>query len=340
MKNHSMKKKLMATSLMLVISILMMSTASFAWFTISTAPEITGMETDVVVNDNLEIALAAEAMTTATPPSSVIETNTEGAVVIKQTHWGNMIDLNATDVKDAYDALEKTLRPVKLNSAKTGFEYPTYGANGRVSGFGSCTPVNNGDIQFGNIKDGNGHLSAYYVDIWLRTNVAGTISLTSDAVNRGAGTNGSGSYLDTSSTNATADAQAMFADNLQVAWQILGVSKPTYTNGANPSLGYSDVTPAANATITNFTKTAVDGDKTKYNLSGEVITVTNSGGTYNVNDAVLVRVYVYLDGTNMFNMGASTTGTDFDITGALNLQFKHSATLTPMPIQPATGGNS
>ncbi len=330
MKNHSMKKKLMATSLMLVISILMMSTASFAWFTISTAPEIKGLETDVVVNDNLEIALAGG---TATVPNASTGNDAQTGI---QTAWGNIVDLSATaDTADNtfdYASVEKTLRPVKLNAAKTGFEYPTYGADGRVSGFGPCYIVNDTTIQFGNIKDGDGNLYAYYVDFWLRTNVAGTISLTSTAVaDRGTeGTDGAGSYFTTASTNGTAAAKAMFADNLQVAWQLLGTATPTYASGA---ITYSAVTPDTDAVITNFTKTAVDGDATKYTLSGDVVTGAVA------NNAYLVRVYVYLDGTNMQNMGASTTGTGLDITGALNLQFKHSATtMDPMDMPPAVAG--
>ncbi len=317
MKNHSMKKKLMATSLMLVISILMMSTASFAWFTISTAPEIKGLETDVVVNDNLEIALAGGD----TEVPDVVATAESGT----QTAWGNIVDLTSADVKDTYAALVKTLRPIKLNgesgTTATGFQYPTYGADGRVSNFAACS-TSGSNIQFGNIKDGNGNLCAYYVDFWLRTNVAGKISLSATAVaDRGAdNADGAGSYFDTSSSTGSDDAKAMFADNLYVAWQLLGTATPTYENG---TVDYT-YTANSDAKITNFGREKVSGSTTKYTLSGDVVASAAA------NDAYLVRVYVYLDGTNMQNMGASTKAVEYDIKGALNLQFVHSLELTEM----------
>ncbi len=333
MKNHSMKKKLMATALMLLVSVVMMSTASFAWFTISTAPELKGLETQVVVNDNLEIALAPAGTAVAMP--AVPAADQSGKV---QTSWGNLVDLSATaDTADgSFDysdtALDKTLRPITLNTEKNGFLFPQYGADGRITSFVACAEDNK--YQFGNIKDNKNNISAYYVDIWLRTNVAGNISLalpTETELDRGTGTNGAGSFFTTAATTANATATQMFADNLRVAWELLGTSAPTYTtdNGlVYPTTG--DGWTAGNGTITDFRK-AKDATSTanKYLLASG----TESDDTMFAavaNNAYLVRIYVYLDGTKMQNAGASITGNE--ISGALNLQFMHSATLAPMPM--------
>ncbi len=338
MKNHSMKKKLMATALMLVVSVVMMSTASFAWFTISTAPEVSGMTTEVVVNDNLEIALATSGTTVTFPTAPAADQSGK-----TQTSWGNIVDLGATAdtadgtfdyVKGGDDTtgLDKTLRPIRLNTGKTAFEFPQYGADGRITSFADCKlndTTGTEKYQFGNLVDAQGNVCAYYVDIWLRTNVAGDIILTSSATDRGTGTNGQGSFFTTSATTANPTATQMFADNLQVAWQLLGTSTPTYTNGA---LTYNGLdSNSAGATINIFRKTAeTNGSDTtanKYLLSSGTAEAPKMF-TAVANTAYLVRIYVYLDGTNMQNAGASITGNI--VSGALNLQFKHATTLEPM----------
>ncbi len=302
------RNKLMVTSIMLVVSILMMSTVSYAWFTISTAPEISGLKTDVVVNDNLEIALAG---TTADVPGAPAA-DQSGKV---QTSWGNVIDLTSTDVATTYNNLEQTLRPAQLNSGSTGFEFPQYGADGRITSFAAMTEDTT--YQFGNLKDGKSNIYGYYIDLWLRTNVAGDIALSTTGIDRGTEVTGSGSYI---STTAKGTASQMYADSLQVAFEVLGSSTPTYTTGSG-ALTYPAIT-AGNGTITKFTKAANGTDK--YDLSGTVIT----GAT--VNTAYLVRVYVYLDGTTITNAGASTVETALD--GTLNIQFVHSknSTFNPM----------
>ncbi len=332
MKNHSMKKKLMATALMLLVSVVMMSTASFAWFTISTAPELKGLETQVVVNDNLEIALASNDAAIKLPTLPAADQS--GKV---HTSWGNLVDLgaNADTADGTFDysdtALDKTLRPITLNSTKTGFVYPQYGADGRITSFDDCTE--DAGYQFGNLKDDEGNVSAYFVDIWLRTNVAGDISLaapTDAGIDRGTGTTGAGSFFTTSATTANATATQMFADNLRVAWEVLGSSAPTYTNGVltYPTTGTGWT--AGDGSITNFRMTK-DASNTanKYLLSSGTESAAGKMFTATANTAYLVRVYVYLDGTNMQNAGASITGNE--ISGALNLQFVHSATtMDPM----------
>ena len=54
------KKKLTAAVAMLLVSAIMVVSSTYAWFTLSTAPEVTGITTTVGANGNLEIALSPE----------------------------------------------------------------------------------------------------------------------------------------------------------------------------------------------------------------------------------------------------------------------------------------
>ena len=56
-RQRDIKSKLMAAVAMLLVSSIMMVSTTYAWFTLSTAPEVTGITTSVGANGNLEIAL-------------------------------------------------------------------------------------------------------------------------------------------------------------------------------------------------------------------------------------------------------------------------------------------
>ncbi len=54
------KPSILITTYMLVISILMLATASFAWFTISTSPEISGMQVTLFTDMALQVSMTGE----------------------------------------------------------------------------------------------------------------------------------------------------------------------------------------------------------------------------------------------------------------------------------------
>ena len=56
-RQRDLKSKLLAAVAMLLVSSMMMVTSTYAWFTLSTAPEVTGITTAVGANGNLEMAL-------------------------------------------------------------------------------------------------------------------------------------------------------------------------------------------------------------------------------------------------------------------------------------------
>ena len=53
----SIRSKLVAAVAMLLVASFMVASSSYAWFTLSTAPEVTGIKTTVGANGSLEIAL-------------------------------------------------------------------------------------------------------------------------------------------------------------------------------------------------------------------------------------------------------------------------------------------
>ena len=135
-----LRKKLMAATSMLLVAAIMLVSTSYAWFTLSTAPEITGITTSVGANGNLEIAL----LTTETAADmSQITSNTGDSMeasgqtkVNANATWGNLIDLS-----DPSYGLDKiTMYPAALNITADGklsnsapLSTPAYGADGRVT---------------------------------------------------------------------------------------------------------------------------------------------------------------------------------------------------------------
>jgi hypothetical protein len=123
--------------MLLVAAILMVST-TYAWFTLSTAPEVTGITTQVGANGNLEIAL----LTTdsySNPDTSITSSTGDSmaskSATVANITWGNLIDLSDS----SYGLSDISLLPAKLNTASTTavsttspLSIPVYGADGRV----------------------------------------------------------------------------------------------------------------------------------------------------------------------------------------------------------------
>lgn len=134
-----LRERVIAVALLLAMSASMLGSASFAWITLSTAPEATGMATTVAANGNLEIALAQgdsmkngvpvaakEPNETAVGDSSVVQ-----GIVNSNVTWGNLVNLSEPE----YGVSSIALRPALLNNTNRN-KYPLYGAkygsDGRV----------------------------------------------------------------------------------------------------------------------------------------------------------------------------------------------------------------
>ena len=138
----SLKKRLSSATVMLLIAAILLTTTSYAWFVLSTAPEVTGIQTQVGSNGSLEIAL----LTTDTrkdpskiPSGGGIGNSLEMNGIYANHAWGNLIDLSYQE----YGLGDIILLPARLNlsgDAATGYavdaskllKIPTYGYDGRV----------------------------------------------------------------------------------------------------------------------------------------------------------------------------------------------------------------
>jgi len=111
----ALRERIVAVTVLLAMSLTMVTSASFAWLTISRAPAVMGVNTTVAANGNLEIALATGNGKTAPEDSKVGDSfATEGQTVFASNQtWGNLINLG----DPSYGLDKMTMRPAKLNTA-------------------------------------------------------------------------------------------------------------------------------------------------------------------------------------------------------------------------------
>ncbi len=134
-REQHVRKKLTAAILMLLISCIMTVTSTYAWFTLSTAPEVTGIQTTIGGNGNLEIALANGITWLDTTKVDTLSSTDGLSIQQKNITWGNLID-----VSTGYGVDKISLSPAAiLGSSKkititNLLQAPKYGSDGRVSG--------------------------------------------------------------------------------------------------------------------------------------------------------------------------------------------------------------
>ena len=102
----SIQKKLVAAVAMVLVASIMVVSSSYAWFTLSTAPEVTGIQTSVGSNGNLEMALREVANL------SEITSGVAQQFPAANNFWGNLVDLS--DSSYHMDAI--ALAPARLNA--------------------------------------------------------------------------------------------------------------------------------------------------------------------------------------------------------------------------------
>ncbi len=126
-----MREKLAMVAMLFVISAVMLTSATFAWFVLSKNPEIKGISTSVTSNGNLEIALSD--LDGMEPENSKVGDSSAAGTAIKDANltWGNLVNLS-----DGYGLDSLTLRPATLNTSGLQSGSPlwgaTYGRDGRI----------------------------------------------------------------------------------------------------------------------------------------------------------------------------------------------------------------
>ena len=146
-RERDIKAKLMAAIAMLLVSSIMMVSTTYAWFTLSTAPEVTGITTSIASNGNLEIALSPRSGNGAEVGDATTATTGWAA---KNMTWGNLLDMSDA----SYGLAGLTLAPAQLALEGTEGSFSIW-MGGTVSN-GVVTPTGtDGKYDF------KGHLSVY-----------------------------------------------------------------------------------------------------------------------------------------------------------------------------------
>lgn len=116
------RNKMMAAVSMLLVSSVMMVSSTYAWFTLSTAPEVKNISTTVAGNGSLEIALMPESGLLKDIKSGFSSTANGGTVAVQEANktWGNVITMTDKEGNDIYGLKNVTLNPASLNYKKTG----------------------------------------------------------------------------------------------------------------------------------------------------------------------------------------------------------------------------
>ena len=145
------KKKLVGAVCMLLVASIMMVSSTYAWFTLSTAPEITGISTSVGANGNLEMALLNGLKGGTGETDTYADLNRIKSAVgdSKDTAGKNITDANITwgnlvDLSTGYGLSDIKLMPARLSKATDStagetkvnhtnlLQIASYGADGRV----------------------------------------------------------------------------------------------------------------------------------------------------------------------------------------------------------------
>lgn len=137
---RALKQKLMSALAMLMIATILMTSTTYAWFVLSTKPEVTGIETQVGANGSLEIVLLNTQ--TKQDMSSIRAGLGGGSLqedqITANNAWGNLVDLGFAE----YGLGNLVLMPARLDVSANGESFavdlnkllavPSYGFDGRI----------------------------------------------------------------------------------------------------------------------------------------------------------------------------------------------------------------
>lgn len=151
-----MKRKLIASALSLALAFILMTSASFAWFTVSTAPEIAKMDVDITATTNLEIA---KATTNLTSPPNEVTTDDHSS----ETNWGARISSFSGHLE------------FPATATNAGIQTVHYDAAGRTTGLINATSPTSFTEGVGywtaDVTTDTNLQVAVTFGIWLRSNV-------------------------------------------------------------------------------------------------------------------------------------------------------------------------
>lgn len=219
-RKSTLKSKLMAAVSMLLVSAIMVSVTTYAWFILSTAPEVKGMSTTVGSNGALEMALLTTD--SATNMDEKIKSGvgdsiaTSGDVTAANITWGNLVDLGDT----SYGLDQITLYPAQLSGitglsrTASALSYAVYGTDGRVANLDGMTESG--------VRNKNGSFVADTTSYGVR---AIGRAVAADEIKKNF--NDAKTEYETHSKNAVRYANGAFGDNLET---LLSAAQTVYIN--------------------------------------------------------------------------------------------------------------
>lgn len=243
-KMKYLKQKLMAAVAMLAVSTVMLTSASYAWFTISVTPEVKTVTTTVTSNENFEIALGTTG--TTVDPDAYATTAANNVTAYNTTTDDHTWGATVTSLTEL-----EGLGPATINDNVV--QTTLYGEDGRPAGYVNVTEVGSMADGVQKLADAEGNIVGQKILFWLRSNVTGAV--TADVT---------GITLETAiGTAASADNKVTVAFDWDADGQ--NVVVPAYAEGKKENISIATI------------------------------------ATADVNRAIPVYVYVYLEGANVTN---------------------------------------
>ena len=148
--------KLMAATSLLLVSAILLSLTTYAWFILSTAPEVTEMQTTAGANGSLEIALQRGDTAVSEIKNRVGDSSAVSSLKEANSTWGNVVDLSG----NTYGLQGLSLLPARLNIDASGnvsksspLKMPLFGQDGRISELANLNSMRYND-ETGKYVDG------------------------------------------------------------------------------------------------------------------------------------------------------------------------------------------
>lgn len=311
-KNTSAKKKLIPAVAMLTTSAVMLSTATYAWFTMSREVEVTGIKLTATTPQTIEISLG-QATTSNTlthgveataPNSDDMWTHTAATGSVYQD-FGKLIPVSSVDGFNMFYTEKATENGKKVSDVPNPFTKAETAVGWEFKEGGKSAET--GAVVNAAENDGSG----YYLDIpvWFRTTSTDAVTLGLEVEIKNSSDDDTKSVLYKAARVAilpeTKSAQKVFSETGAKYYKD---GKAVATAGATLAASYGDVSPATEATVTG-------GKVTNPDATTQVATVTASTGT-GYGGAVKYYIRVWLEGEDEACWNANA-GQDF----VINLKF-------------------
>lgn len=359
------RNKLMAAVSMLMVSTIMMVSSTYAWFTLSTAPEVKNISTTVAGNGSLEIALMPATGLFKDLKSGFSSEGGTIAVTAANTTWGNVVQL----ADESYGLGNVNLNPAQLNlkegsstefaNADNPLAVATYGFDGRIDTLDANTALKSYEeaafkgtgygvraIGVANGSEVLGDTYGYAIDLAFRLNtatktntetgvVAGKLLLQTDAKQRiyngdnassNAATQGGGSYMSFDTNGTGLDLTELMGAIRVTFVENFGLSG--LQEGETPTiLGTAKLDVNPDNVVTGATETTAK----LYLYNGETAVPAAEAvilPSMTKNQAVQVSAIVWVDGTMIKNSSVAAINTTL-AKATLNLQFSTDVELKP-----------